>query len=622
MEVPDVEPGVDPPPKKNTTRTLRREKRSEKNEYVIKVSLEKSLADLDNKQALMADLLRRVEAGSKAAHRLSMAVNLLIQDRLNRRNPFAFALPEFLNTKNATAGFQLIVGLDRATKPDADVQEFLNEYNAVLPPPPTRYQGDANTLVRAADQYFTNLRTYLQTTFYKRQVSYCRAWAAKHGIDTREVNVILRLINGFQIREAYEPTRKVAQLIAFHRQFLFQDEYSETARASEIWIQTHTTHVIQYFALLNKYLAQCEKKTFVLAPVASIRAHFIHIDTNVLHGMMRGLKLTSSTQKAFRDNQQQEWDAVFHTQKWLTTRQRTYATFTGTVQTDGVALCIHYLRPKREAATERTDDRKDSDRVIAVDPGRVTMFTGVEVLENERWKVYRLSRAKYYTESGILKARGKTECWTKNVQVELAYLSKYSPKGVSKRNFLKYLKAVRTHSDALWSEYLKRRWGRQRFALYSGKKSTLDRFLRSLNDGSGRRIVLAYGDAGFASTGPGEMSVPTTTLFRTCCRWYKTESVDEFRTSQIHWQTNERMAEVKLGNSNKTVRGLRWCGSTNKGKFVDRDVNAALNIRRCYLHPDARPVSLQRVTPTAEKPNNKKIRHSPSRASGHGRAEL
>jgi transposase len=37
-----------------------------------------------------------------------------------------------------------------------------------------------------------------------------------------------------------------------------------------------------------------------------------------------------------------------------------------------------------------------------------------------------------------------------------------------------------------------------------------------------------------------------------------------------------------------------WCGSTINGKFVNRDLNAALNIRRCLISL-VRPVELCRV---------------------------
>jgi transposase len=46
------------------------------------------------------------------------------------------------------------------------------------------------------------------------------------------------------------------------------------------------------------------------------------------------------------------------------------------------------------------------------------------------------------------------------------------------------------------------------------------------------------------------------------------------------------------------LRGLYWCGSTmaenQQGKFINRDVNAALNIRECGMS-SLRPEALQRT---------------------------
>jgi hypothetical protein len=108
-------------------------------------------------------------------------------------------------------------------------------------------------------------------------------------------------------------------------------------------------------------------------------------------------------------------------------------------------------------------------------------------------------------------------------------------------------------------------------------------------------IVLAYGSAKFAPGGKGEMSVPTSTAFKECTYRFVTHVVDEFRTSKINYKDDQILERVKRVDKNTDVRGLLWCCSTihANGKFVDRDVNGALNIRRCLIQP-SRPRCLQR----------------------------
>ena len=61
---------------------------------------------------------------------------------------------------------------------------------------------------------------------------------------------------------------------------------------------------------------------------------------------------------------------------------------------------------------------------------------------------------------------------------------------------------------------MKRRWARQRFALYSGKRKCLDRFFGSMaGDGV---PTIAWEAASFAPTGRGERAVPTTAVARRC----------------------------------------------------------------------------------------------------------
>jgi len=151
----------------------------------------------------------------------------------------------------------------------------------------------------------------------------------------------------------------------------------------------------------------------------------------------------------------------------------------------------------------------------------------------------------------------------------------------------------------LWKEYLKKRWRRQRFRLYGGKKRIFAKFLNTL--GPSDDVVLAFGAAKFAPGGKGEVSVPTTRAFKECNFRFDIEVVDEFRTSKINYRDDQILDLVATQSIKDAkmsqIRGLLWCRSTDntnqqKGKFIDRDINAALNIRRCISN---RPLVLTRA---------------------------
>ena len=68
--------------------------------------------------------------------------------------------------------------------------------------------------------------------------------------------------------------------------------------------------------------------------------------------------------------------------------------------------------------------------------------------------------------------------------------------------------------------------------------------------------------------------------------------IDEYRTTKICNDCNEILQQVR-DSKYKEVRGLSRCCSTECSQisFKNRDLNAALNITRCYLH---RPTILSR----------------------------
>ena len=123
--------------------------------------------------------------------------------------------------------------------------------------------------------------------------------------------------------------------------------------------------------------------------------------------------------------------------------------------------------------------------------------------------------------------------------------------------------------------------------LYGGKKRVMANFLNKL-EGKDKTVetVLAYGASKFAPGGKGEVSVPTSRAYKECSYRFKTIPVDEFRTSKIYYKDDtilEPVGKKSAEGKTVTVRGLFWCCSTKYNEFVNRDLNGAINIRRCAL---------------------------------------
>ena len=134
-----------------------------------------------------------------------------------------------------------------------------------------------------------------------------------------------------------------------------------------------------------------------------------------------------------------------------------------------------------------------------------------------------------------------------------------------------------------------KKWAAQRLRLYGGKKRCFAGFfnrISEIEERTGKKTCIAFGAAKFAPGGKGEVSVPTTSAYKECKTRFLTIPVDEFRTTRI-WNGDKKtvLDAVERRDKEQKVRGLLWCCSTNerKCKFVNRDLNAALNIRDCLM---------------------------------------
>jgi hypothetical protein len=195
--------------------------------------------------------------------------------------------------------------------------------------------------------------------------------------------------------------------------------------------------------------------------------------------------------------------------------------------------------------------------------------------------------------------------------------------------------------DSVWRIRTTKKWLNERLRVYSLKQKFIANWINNLiGDGPDRKarkanLTIAYGDAKFASTGKGEKAGPTSWLSKEISKKIDTVFVNEFNTTKKcnccgqtlcvvkDEVTNEEVARRRnkvrkkqrtrvfnaSGNEammeeekKKTqiidIRGLRWCPTNHT--FVDRDVNAALNIldvfnfkkKHCDTDLDARPEHL------------------------------
>ncbi|KAJ9520657.1 hypothetical protein QJQ45_007455 [Haematococcus lacustris] len=220
---------------------------------------------------------------------------------------------------------------------------------------------------------------------------------------------------------------------------------------------------------------------------------------------------------------------------------------------------------------------------LGCDPGKTNMAT---VAHEERYP------------SGAVES-----AWMAGIQPEHAVLSQVTNYTDSLQRYREYVAMTLVTWPARWAELSKPRWSNARFRLYRYKQSTVAKFWadtvrgareRCNSAATGHPLALAYRAASFS--GRGSRGVPVKQMLREACKQFprRVVQVHEFRTSRVSSAHTDVVAgqpeslwwlrPVRSMATRSRIRGL-MCSTSNGIRFYDRDVSAALNIRRIAAGP-------------------------------------
>lgn len=577
-------------------------------ETVVKASLLKHLRG-DSKQAVRDAIQARAKAFSQRYYLASIALSGMLKECFNgavdAEAVAGVALPD-LTCQSFYR--QLMLGVENARMPNPFVQAYYQAHTQLAAKlPKERHQGDRNIYSAGAKKYMTNFRNHYVVNFKTRLSKFLRAFQDANGLTDEQRTWMLFRTCGWPVPTDLEdvPQLPAMQLeVDAHRRIL---GLAQGASVTPRWLDSNDNlhRLVRHGVHVSRFLEQAGLPTFNLVPIARRGAHFITIDTSVLFGLLKELEVVQCNEQTFESLADEQWSASFAINKLRGAGRE----FTHTVDTDGTSICVHFRRDKQAgedvpvvAAAPRTRsplaDSLDDYNVLGNDPGRSNIYYFAVEYSSGETNSWKLTRKQYYVESGIIKARQQAMTFQLPLQQALQQLSEVSSKGTSVVAHQRFLDTVLELHDQLWAEYLKPRWANQRLRLYGGKKrvfaSFLNRVERQAMAGDGKPLVVAYGAAKFAPGGRGELAVPTSRAYKECLARFRTVLVDEFRSTMVNAFDGSVMKQVWSRRKGAAVRGLMWCGSTNNGKFVNRDLNAALNIRRCLASP-VRPMELCRV---------------------------
>jgi hypothetical protein len=607
-------------PKTKRVRNDRKEKLERRRlfeERVVKSTLRRYVqGNNDVKDQVVGAIKDRVQAYSKRIIFASRKLLGFVRHSFHHRHVNDVDISDIFTQ---TFIFQLLVGLDNAREPNALLGSYLETMPDTVTATIPRYLGDRNIYSAGAMTYLTNLKNSLKTTFPQRLKGYLKAVQTEFGLSKDDyIDMFFEAQGWSRTHHATVFTRQMHEVVETIKSILGLNQ-GTSITPRWIGLKDNLMKMLRLCVHIERYYEQNQGnedlqgkcKLFNLVPQSNFKLHFVAIDNEVFYGICRQVNLTSLSWDDFKKTSLDEWHSVFNIKKlaknFVTVNDqgvqiKEKRQFTRMINTDGVSMCTHFERPRNiqdQAASQgaivsNVRSVVDYDVLAACDPGRNNIMYVVTKDNNDEIRSYKLTRNHYYNDSGIFKARKKTNVWNNQqiIKETLNQLSTVSSKGCSWEGYLAFWNTFLACQDVMFGEYTKERWARQRFNLYGGKQRTFARFFNAIqNDHPNKRIVMAYGSAKFAPGSQNEVSVPTSTAFKKCSFRFPTFPIDEFRTTVTDYWTDTILQKVRRRGSLYPLRGLSWC--TSSESFVSRDFNAAMNILRCAEQED-RPSALKR----------------------------
>jgi len=290
------------------------------------------------------------------------------------------------------------------------------------------------------------------------------------------------------------------------------------------------------------------------------------------------------------------WNRILRMQK-VRSKSRSYA-FHHEITTDGVSVSLLYSKPsspkakaKAKAKTEQvpeTDDRdwemqelSPASKDVGLDPGKRNILT---MTDNEGISVRYTSCQKQF-ESGLVRYRHVLEKEKRKVGIieTESNLSCRLSRSNDPLEYKGYLLAAAACKDQLNAFYRQERWRGWKFRLFCRGRSSRDRLLNRISDAYGPNCRIHYGNWSRRSQMRGCAPTPNVMLKRVLSARFRVVEVDEYRTSKTCNSCGGNLKSYRKRNGRQSHSRLvcESCGGkglTPSKRFVDRDLNAAMNI--------------------------------------------
>ncbi len=181
-------------------------------------------------------------------------------------------------------------------------------------------------------------------------------------------------------------------------------------------------------------------------------------------------------------------------------------------------------------------------------------------------------------------------------------LSDYNSKSCNLNKFKEFIKKKNELNEILLEKYKDDKFRQYKWYSYIQKKRAEDRLVNDIKEKYDKDTVLIFGDwDAKSSNGIKRISVPNKGLKRKLSEHFTIYMIDEFRTSCLHYKTENRCENMyvndKKGVSRKLHSVLTFKAENNRLGCINRDENATNNmikIVKSYLKDKTRPLRYTR----------------------------
>ena len=374
-------------------------------------------------------------------------------------------------------------------------------------------------------------------------------------------------------------------------------------------------HPEVYMRFLRRMLLDLENsgeplRLFSLLPQKKIQPLYITINSTILKHLHKYLQSFEDDPLEVDEEVISLWDYYFDMKRFTRGNNQ----FENIVSTDGTSASVTVSRPKSAPVPAVLSARQsaanaftDADRVVAVDPGRNPILSGVvydrEAMQtlphpdNIHHEKVQWSKKEHYHEAGFNNRSYKTTMWmSKSPEVVQYNIDAISSKTSILLSYMDHAHHVLSNLHDRMAFFSSKRFKRLKFKTHIRTQKAYEKVVKKLKGGVKKTLVV-WGDAQFPSAGRGSPAVPTKTMRKKVGARVKVIDQDEFRSSKLSCCCHTVLSNLLIDGERSYH--VRVCQNVLCPRSVwDRNVSAAINILYLFInynvHDQETPAAFRR----------------------------